>query len=325
MAGFEVFAKQQTKYRDSALSKRLRHHFLPAAFEGLPQVSSPYRAAPLIERAAPCPLSHEPNPSLLVLYDRSFPPSEGKIRTRSRRSASLPPTESHLWGAVHRRNRGQTRSASRCLPDPFRHQHLTIARCLGSFAGFGEGHRGSSRERAAGLSWTTRLDVAKQFARGHRSIVMPKPVIATAQIDKRHILALIADRQESEVLIDFRQIVISKRRRHPGRASPSSIALLANSTVAAKTFVSGATRWSAAAPTIVAGTWRCTSRVAAAIARAAAGQDEHRTTHQIIPPACSSERPAFDDLMCWMMLGSKPARSLSDMLDPRGSLCHLLP
>jgi hypothetical protein len=72
-------------------------------------------------------------------------------------------------------------------------------------------YRGSSRERAAGISWTTCLDVAEKFVRGHRGIVVPDPVIATAHIDKTRILALITERRESEVLINPRQMVIRKR------------------------------------------------------------------------------------------------------------------
>jgi hypothetical protein len=53
VADFEVFAKQRSKSPDFALSKFLRHRFLPVTFEPLPKVSSPYRAVPLIEETSP--------------------------------------------------------------------------------------------------------------------------------------------------------------------------------------------------------------------------------------------------------------------------------
>jgi hypothetical protein len=76
-------------------------------------------------------------------------------------------------------------------------------------------YRGTSRVRAAGISWTTSKDVAEAFARGHHGIVVPDPVIATAQVDKRDILAILVERKESEVLIDPRRTEISLRRWRP--------------------------------------------------------------------------------------------------------------
>jgi hypothetical protein len=61
-------------------------------------------------------------------------------------------------------------------------------------------HRGCSRARVAGISWTTELSVAMQFARGHRGIRVPQPVIATAQVLKNEIFAVLTDRSESAVV-----------------------------------------------------------------------------------------------------------------------------
>jgi non-ribosomal peptide synthetase component F len=57
--------------------------------------------------------------------------------------------------------------------------------------------------------------VAEGFARGHRGIVVSDPVIATAQVYKRDILAIFIERKESEVLIDPRRTEISLRRWRP--------------------------------------------------------------------------------------------------------------
>jgi hypothetical protein len=62
-------------------------------------------------------------------------------------------------------------------------------------------YRGCSRERVYGLSWTTDIDVARVFAGGHRSLV-PDPVVAEANIYKRHIFAIFGDRKESEILLN---------------------------------------------------------------------------------------------------------------------------
>jgi hypothetical protein len=44
---------------------------------------------------------------------------------------------------------------------------------------------------------------------------VPDSVIATAQVDKRDILAIFVERKESEVLIDPRRTAISIRRWRP--------------------------------------------------------------------------------------------------------------
>ncbi len=62
-------------------------------------------------------------------------------------------------------------------------------------------YRGGSRERIAGaISWTTSIEVARTFARGHRGIAVPDPVIATASVTKPDIYWMTDDRDEAEVL-----------------------------------------------------------------------------------------------------------------------------
>ncbi|MEH2567820.1 hypothetical protein [Bradyrhizobium sp. AZCC 2289] len=61
-------------------------------------------------------------------------------------------------------------------------------------------YRGCSRQRAAGISWTTETKIAMQFARGHRQITVPEPVIVTAEVDKNDIFAVFTDRSENEIV-----------------------------------------------------------------------------------------------------------------------------
>lgn len=63
-------------------------------------------------------------------------------------------------------------------------------------------YRGCSQRRIRGLSWTTRREVAERFARGHRNIEVPQPVIARALIDKtKGVFTAIADRGEGELIV----------------------------------------------------------------------------------------------------------------------------
>lgn len=61
-------------------------------------------------------------------------------------------------------------------------------------------YRGCSAERFLGVSWTTNYEVAFKFARGHRYIATPDPVIATARIPKSKVRTVCLDRNESEIL-----------------------------------------------------------------------------------------------------------------------------
>jgi hypothetical protein len=62
-------------------------------------------------------------------------------------------------------------------------------------------YRGADRSCVEeGISWTADRRVAEGFARGHRFIFNPDPVVATATIRKSEIFAAINDRNESEIL-----------------------------------------------------------------------------------------------------------------------------
>jgi hypothetical protein len=63
-------------------------------------------------------------------------------------------------------------------------------------------YRGCSDNRVKGLAWTTDKSIAEGFAKGHRNIPVPNPVIASAQIAKDQIFFVAVDRSESEVVLD---------------------------------------------------------------------------------------------------------------------------
>jgi hypothetical protein len=65
--------------------------------------------------------------------------------------------------------------------------------------------RGCERRRERGLSWTNDRAVAQQFARGMRC-VNGYPTLASAEIHKQHIFAVFLDRDESELVVDPRQL-----------------------------------------------------------------------------------------------------------------------
>lgn len=66
--------------------------------------------------------------------------------------------------------------------------------------------RGCSRERVRAVSWTLDKEVAAGFARGHRGISVPNPVLASAEIPKTAIFFLAHERQELEVVLDPRKL-----------------------------------------------------------------------------------------------------------------------
>jgi hypothetical protein len=66
--------------------------------------------------------------------------------------------------------------------------------------------RGCSRSRVRGISWTVDRSVAEGFARGHRYIRVPEPVVARAVIPKLTIFAALAERNEGEILLDPRRL-----------------------------------------------------------------------------------------------------------------------
>lgn len=63
-------------------------------------------------------------------------------------------------------------------------------------------YRGCSRTRIMSASWTTERTMAENFARGHRFIPVPDPVIATGMIAKSDIFLTNNQRKEDEVLLD---------------------------------------------------------------------------------------------------------------------------
>lgn len=63
-------------------------------------------------------------------------------------------------------------------------------------------YRGCSRRRKRGLSWTTDVEVARGFARGHRGISVPHAAVFRARIHKGCLLGVFVDRKESEVIVD---------------------------------------------------------------------------------------------------------------------------
>jgi hypothetical protein len=63
-------------------------------------------------------------------------------------------------------------------------------------------YRGSSTERAGGLAWTTSRAMAENFARGHRGLPVPDPVIVATKVPRDAILAVFIERDEAEVVID---------------------------------------------------------------------------------------------------------------------------
>lgn len=73
-------------------------------------------------------------------------------------------------------------------------------------------YRGASRARIAGLSWTTNPVVAWRFARGHRGIRAPDPVVATGTISKSDILWATDCRNECEILGEPRDIKVEDFR-----------------------------------------------------------------------------------------------------------------
>ena len=63
--------------------------------------------------------------------------------------------------------------------------------------------RGCARDYAHGFSWTVDRSIAEGFARGHRMIKVPDPVIARiAAAPKESIWAVFTERNEGEVLLN---------------------------------------------------------------------------------------------------------------------------
>ena len=73
--------------------------------------------------------------------------------------------------------------------------------------------RGCSRDRVLSVAWTLDRTVAEEFARGHRGIAVPNPVLASAEIHKTAIYFVENEREEQEVVLDpseLRSVVIDE-------------------------------------------------------------------------------------------------------------------
>ena len=66
--------------------------------------------------------------------------------------------------------------------------------------------RGCSRPRVRGISWTMERTIAEGFARGHRGIQVPDPVVASALIPKDGIFFATDDRSEKEIVLNPRRL-----------------------------------------------------------------------------------------------------------------------
>ena len=63
-------------------------------------------------------------------------------------------------------------------------------------------YRGCSQGNVLGLSWTTSLRIARQSAKGYRSITVPDPVIAMSKVLKTNVITATNTRDEFEILVD---------------------------------------------------------------------------------------------------------------------------
>ena len=66
--------------------------------------------------------------------------------------------------------------------------------------------RGCSAPRVRAVAWTTDRAVAEDFARGHRGIRVPDPVVASAIIPKKHIFFVTDEREEKEIVLNPRRL-----------------------------------------------------------------------------------------------------------------------
>lgn len=67
-------------------------------------------------------------------------------------------------------------------------------------------YRGCDASRSSGLSWTTSREVALGFARGHRGITFPNPVVLSGTVRKQNVLFATNDREEFEVMVGFEDV-----------------------------------------------------------------------------------------------------------------------
>jgi hypothetical protein len=69
--------------------------------------------------------------------------------------------------------------------------------------------RGCSSNRRNGISWTTSAKVAAGFARGHRGIRVPRPVVVEGSVPKTRIIAVLTDRDEQELILNPKDVTMS--------------------------------------------------------------------------------------------------------------------
>jgi hypothetical protein len=62
-------------------------------------------------------------------------------------------------------------------------------------------YRGAPRGSRGGISWTTDIAIAREFAEGHRGMYVPDGVIFERVIKKSDILTVSMDRDESEIIL----------------------------------------------------------------------------------------------------------------------------
>jgi len=62
--------------------------------------------------------------------------------------------------------------------------------------------RGCSKERIRGMSWTTDVAVAEEFARGHRGMSPSNHAVAQARIPKSEIFTVLVHREEREIVLN---------------------------------------------------------------------------------------------------------------------------
>jgi hypothetical protein len=67
-------------------------------------------------------------------------------------------------------------------------------------------YRGCDMDRAMGVAWSTDKAVALGFARGHRGLRVPDPILVSATVRKDRIYGAYQNRQEREILVDPRDL-----------------------------------------------------------------------------------------------------------------------
>jgi len=66
-------------------------------------------------------------------------------------------------------------------------------------------YRGCQKSRERGLSWTCDIKVAEGFAKGKRCC-NSIPTLVSAVIPKQHVFGVFTNRNESEIVVDYRRL-----------------------------------------------------------------------------------------------------------------------